>query len=554
MSDLGDISKFIEGSVPNLDWLKVDERAYQALDRLPKQNLDILPDLEEAWSHGDAPLHGNLEPNTGESLTMLDVGRRGPKMATVKEIARVAVKALNESSSVPAMVKLLASAFDQTSLQAAHPVLKQVVASFRQHQKQAATKAPGEFSGQRQTVAKKEASSKEQVQQGLEAVSKTATDESKKQQWKVAAEKAAPVVALLRREMLKGRSASDILKALKMSFDVRDLQATREHWEPLFRKVGLYGVVYSSQDSFPTCPEGADFLAKHASSVKGIVAGDKCGSCIFSQVGRCMMYGRRLVAKEGDLITAEMVQALLDEHKLSGRLPHDFQPTGETLEENLKAIHEAAMSPKPSAALNLRSTVERAFTGATRQHKTSPMTVREVVKTACQYMNEGLYGRELLAVLKSRFEERDIQASVPELKQVLAEQGLQGYKFVDPTVYDDYGKGCKVAARKFRTKTAVQYLKVGSKCNSCVHQTSPGFCSVIHKQLVVEPPYVDKAAEQKAILSSGSAIDVPLGNLVNSGLSMLQEYQLQQSGDVDLNPEAPSVEVSVELGTSEVKL
>jgi hypothetical protein len=165
-----------------------------------------------------------------------------------------------------------------------------------------------------------------------------------------------------------------------------------------------------------------------------------------------------------------------------------------------------------------------------------------------------LYSQELLAVLKSRFEERDIQAAVPELKQALVEQGLQGYKFVDPTVYDDYGRGCKTASRKFRTKTAVQYLKVGDKCSSCVHQTRPGFCSVIHKQLVVEPPYVDKAAEQQAILGSGSAIDIPLSSLVNSGLSMLQEYRLQRSGAIDLNPEAPSVEVSIELGTSEVKL
>lgn len=47
MADLGDISSFIkEGSVANLDWLDVDEKQYRELDTLPKQNLDISPDMQ----------------------------------------------------------------------------------------------------------------------------------------------------------------------------------------------------------------------------------------------------------------------------------------------------------------------------------------------------------------------------------------------------------------------------------------------------------------------------------------------------------------------------
>jgi len=560
MAELGDISKLIEGSEgpANIDWLNVDEAEYRETDVLPKQNLDIVPDLQAAWSHQDAPAHGNLEPNTGEPHTMLDVGLAGPKAATIEEIEGVAKKALDASSNVPAMVKFLASAFDSPSLQAAQTTLRTLVASFRQHQKQAMAKPEGAFSGHNQRPAKKKAASTEQVQQGLNILQQTSEQQSKTVQEKLAAVKAQPILTMLRREMLKGRSASDLVKAMKMSFDPRDIVATQQHWKPLFQQVGMYGAIYSTQDSFADCREGADFLNKHASSVRGVVAGEKCGSCIFSQVGRCMMYGRKLVAKKGDLITAEMVQAVLDEHKLAGRLPpqYDFQPTPDmTLASALKAIHQAAMEPKPTtASTNLRANVERAFMGSSVQHRGNSLTIREVVKTARRYMNEGLYGRDLLAALKGRFETRDLRAAVTELKLAISDQGLQGYKFIDPTVYDDYGKGCKEAARLYRTKAAVQYLKMGSKCVSCVHQAQPGHCSIIHKQLVTEPPYVDKAAEQQAILASGSAMDVPLSSLVHTGLSMGQEFQLQQSGNIDLHPEAPSVDVDVEFGSSEVKL
>ena len=46
MADLGDISGFLQdGNVSNLDWLDVSEEEYRKSETLPKQNLDIAPDL-----------------------------------------------------------------------------------------------------------------------------------------------------------------------------------------------------------------------------------------------------------------------------------------------------------------------------------------------------------------------------------------------------------------------------------------------------------------------------------------------------------------------------
>lgn len=54
MSDLGSLDLLLKDEseeVTNLDWLKVDEEDYRALKEvLPRQNLDSIPDLEQAWA------------------------------------------------------------------------------------------------------------------------------------------------------------------------------------------------------------------------------------------------------------------------------------------------------------------------------------------------------------------------------------------------------------------------------------------------------------------------------------------------------------------------
>jgi hypothetical protein len=417
-----------------------------------------------------------------------------------------------------------------------------------------AQKAANGFSGHQQYVPPQEQVDAHQV---LIAASNLTKKRDAADRQKLAAFKARPIVALLRREMLKGRSESELGQALRLAFDLRDLEETKAEWAPIFREAGLYGAVYSTQDSFDDCREGADLLNKHASKVRAIVAGDKCGSCIFNQVNRCMMYGRKLVASADEVLTAETVAAVIDEGRIAGKLPYEASRMnwGTTPAESLKALHKAASAPLGPTTATLRSSIETAFHGNPQVSQTSYLTKRDIVKTASQYMNEGLYGEDLLQALRGRFALVDIKAASADLKVILAEQGLQGIKYIDPTVYDDYGAGCKQAASQHRSRTAVQYLKVGGKCASCVHQTRVGYCSVINKQLVVEPPYVDKLAEQRAVLASGRSTEVSYESLMNNGLSMMQEYQLQHhEATIDLNTPTISIEASIEFGPQQVKL
>ncbi len=365
-----------------------------------------------------------------------------------------------------------------------------------------------------------------------------------------AARKAAPVVALLRREMLKGRSAPELIQALKLGFVVEELTATREHWEPLFREAGLYGTVYTTQSSFDECREGADFLSKHASPVRAIVAEAKCEGCIYNKIGRCLLYGKPLVKEASEVVTWQTAEAVLTEYKHAGRIASWAPGTdgyGKTPGEAIRAIHrDAAVKPGPAQAGVRTLDVVKAFHGGGPiAQTTSGLTRREIVKTARRYQNEGLYGNDMMLALKARFDVRDLVAAKEELRPVIAEQGLQGIFYVDPTVYDDYGRGCDEPARLFRAK-GVEYVKTGSACSSCVLQTQAGFCSKINKPLVSEPPYIDKAAQQREVLASGPSTEVSYGSIMNNGLTMMAEYQLQNGEmQVDVNNVVKKADIDV---------
>lgn len=650
--ELGDLGDFLkDGAVSNLDWLNVPEGPREPL---PRQNLDIVPDLEAAWSHTDES-PSTFVPNTGDApRTMGDMSQvHGPLRAAPADILRAARMAMMTSTDPKRIAHALTTRFDRESIGSVKTALSQVLAErgllggyyvsaadfpdcnkgsskpaafvkrfapearfllakeacgdcihlqagrcgvfhkqivmevpYTEELAEAvednqaakglkaasqgkepkerirlallATAAEGspDFTGRPQAKPKQAMMKAASKDQALATAGQLAKENEASAQQKLAAAKARPVIAMLRREMLKGRSEKDLLHAMRLAFDATLLQQTRAQWEPTFKSAGLYGAVYMHQADFDDCRQGADFVNKHGSKLRAIVAGNKCGSCIFSQAGRCLMYGRKLVASLEDVITPETVAAVLDEHKMAGRLPPAAvkQAWGNTPAEALKAIHRAATALQPTAIGDTRSVIERAFYGGLPQKVTSSVTKREIAKAASQYMNEGLYGEELGRVLRGRFEVTDLKAAREELKAVVAEQGLQGIKYIDPTVYDDYGHGCATAGRLHRSRAAVKFVKAGSKCGSCVHQSMPGVCSILSKQLVIEPPYINKAEEQRAILASGRATEVDYASLMQNNLTAMQEYELQNSGTIDLNPEGVVPQVTIEYGPHEVEL
>ena len=747
MADLGDIGAFLkEGSVPNLDWLDIDPTEYRSQDTLPKQNLDVVPDLESLWAHEDKPASTYVENKGSLPHTMGDLSEEhGHLRAKPEDVLKVARLALMQSDDLARLKDALSKRFDRESIHASRAVLANVIAErgllgrlyvdsadfsgcdrgatqpaefVRRYAKKArfviaktacgncvhAMTAP--TGGQTCSVFHKEiklrvpysdalAAEVEQLQRSNGKVVQ-ASDREPRERIRLAllaedvslsvpltpkpvdnvarlmrpveaqvvyekpAKKAAhdvigyalatgritvaeaqtayrtvssandlsvvrevhekvsgmeapahlyepvgqrgiqevtsevveqhliaasaltrkrdeaaktlvsgdrrqaaqqeknarPIVALLRREMLKGRGKAELASVLKHAATATDIKEMAPYLMPLLKEAGLYGVIYSTQESFDDCRVGADFLATYNPAVRGVVAGDKCDSCIYNKMSRCLMYGKPLVKEAADLYTQETVFQVAQEHRMVGLDVTSAQVEGQGHRAVLASMHDIArnqiaqnhQTPVARMAQNLAQahTMNRSGDGANG----SSITKREIVKTARRFLNEGLYGQDLLSALKRRFEARDLTAAASDLRPFVAEQGLQGIHYVDPTVYDDYGKGCKEAASLHRTRL-VPYLKQGSKCGSCVHQTKPGFCSVVAKSLVEDPPYIDKVAQQREILASGRSTEVSYESLMNNGLTMMAEYQLQHGGfDVDVDPVKVAETLGLDFGNA----
>jgi hypothetical protein len=674
MADLGDISAILkEGTVNNLEWLDVDDKAYRDLADLPKQNLDFAPDLEAAWNHRDEAPATHLIPNKDVPRTMGDLSEIHGKLASdeiLQRVSKVARLALMQSTDPACFSNALKTRFDSWTLQAARPMLASILQErgllgryyidaqdFPSCSKKA-SKSESDFvkrnggsarfllakdqcldcvhnakstcsvfhkelvlevpysSELANAVEHSQCACGKQVQASSQdpreriraaylaedvrvagpvetpkpvvnpihqlkaagdppkvhlpvLASQNQHNIAEQLAWappiegRVAAfknassRKAFDVCTFLQREMLKGRSESDLLQALKLSFTLDDLRTTRSSWEPIYKEAGLYGTVYSTQEAFDNCHEGADFIAKHNHLIKGIVASAKCATCIYSKLSRCLVYGKKLVARAEDLYTEETVRQAVWEHKQAGNLGAGAESYkwGETPVQALKEIYRTASAATPQPQIPMRAYVEQAFCGGSIGYSTSGLTKRDVVKTASRFLNEGLYGERLLTALKGRFDARDLLASQAELKVAMSEQGLQGIYYVDPTVYTDYGSTCDEGARLHRARQ-VPYVKLGSKCQTCVLQRHPGFCSKYAKHLVVEPPYTDKLAQQRELLASGPADEVSVASLMSHNPSAVADLvQLKSGMDIELNPTPEkSPTISVEMGGATINL
>jgi hypothetical protein len=635
MSDLGDIGNFLkDGSLTDLSWLDVDENEYRKNDTLPRQNLDIVPDLEALWDHEDKPSTAYLEPNTGAPRTMGDLSQvHGHLRSSPADIVRATKFAMMQTTDASRIAESLKQRFDESSLKVARRVIAEVLSErgllgniyveasdFSKCSSGIGTEVAQKTEAP-YVVAKPEcvecvharktatglscatfhkeivvnvpwsealAEKTEKAQRAKGKDVKEASDRTPKERVRLAVlasnvctgkalevkpvldpsrhlrpvtavqavarpKTVSPVLETVRRELLKGRGQYELARALKLAFDKETLEKTRSEWEPSIRLAGVFGVAYITQESFADCQEGADFLSRHNPGVKHVVTGSKCNGCFHNKVSRCLLYGKSLVRSVKDAVTSDVATAVLRDRIASGHLDpmmaHRTWPSDPS--EALRAIHAAV-----EKGVENQRQVQRAFVGAPRK-TTAEEIVREtpVVKMARRYLNEGLYGDQLLEALRTHFTSSDLVASGRGLKVVLANQGLQGIHYVDPTMYEDYGRGCDEASRLHRSRL-VPVVQAGSKCAGCVLQTRPGYCSKLNKDLV---PSIEMTSElrelRKNVLASGQATETRFENLMNNGSRTVLEFEMSRRAmDVEVDPALIDDPISIALGTGEIKL
>ena len=166
----------------------------------------------------------------------------------------------------------------------------------------------------------------------------------------------------------------------------------------------------------------------------------------------------------------------------------------------------------------------------------------EVRRFISHLMNTGLSGKNLQTKILARYSREDLR-KVPEIgRSLAAEDGVQGFYFVDPSAYKDYGKGCIEGSKLFRKQSSdknTKYILAGASCTGCMHQTAPSWCNKYAKKIARNIP--DSVRREAADRRKLPVImdRAPIHNPVS-------EFELQSELPIDLNgSRASGLDISI---------
>lgn len=165
----------------------------------------------------------------------------------------------------------------------------------------------------------------------------------------------------------------------------------------------------------------------------------------------------------------------------------------------------------------------------------------EVRRTISHLMNTGLCGSRLKKVILSRYTKRDL-STIPEVGATLSSaDGIQGFYYIDPTAYADYGNGCNSGSKALKNSVAANILAC-HKCTGCKLQTAPGWCSKYAKKLARSVP--DSALSEAKI-----RISLPIAPKMERVEDPVEKYQLSSELSIDMDGSKSNLlEISIPSG------
>lgn len=127
---VGDSPKSKRASLPDLNWLNVDPASYRMHDTLPKQNLDIAPDLKAIWDH--SPEGGfHLVPNQDRMTTNAsDIDKTAMDLSEGQKVQLMvgyAKRAMIGGLTGDALRKAIQGKFDSVTIASGAPKLKKLL-------------------------------------------------------------------------------------------------------------------------------------------------------------------------------------------------------------------------------------------------------------------------------------------------------------------------------------------------------------------------------------------------------------------------------------------
>jgi hypothetical protein len=302
---------------------------------------------------------------------------------------------------------------------------------------------------------------------------------------------------------LPGRAYIGYARRMMAGFDDTKVLATSTDPElrSLVKEYGLLGHTYLDMDAIGGCRKTLAFIENRKISPDFLVRREAtCGICQDAKDGACAQLCKRHVMvpsidsfRNSEDLGRQMFAMALERAVIQKRVSHaQAANVSSNIRSNMNWVRLTSQmnlaQPPPEEEKVYTRTAYSFHHGHSGSHTASKtMDPNEIQRSVSHMMNSGLKGRRLVAAIKSRYTKSDL-IQAPEIGKFASENdGVQGFYFIDPTVYPDYGKSCSRGASAFRNKS-IPYIKIGSKCVGCNYQLAPGKCSKYAKELIREVP------------------------------------------------------------------
>jgi hypothetical protein len=274
----------------------------------------------------------------------------------------------------------------------------------------------------------------------------------------------------------------------------------------LVSEFGILGHTYLDMDALGGCRKTLAFLKSKDIRPEYIIRRSAtCGICKCNKDGACAQISNLSKIVQTKLEVGRLnFSTALERAIHQGRISLDqARIVASNLKDDMNWVHLTSqmnrhVPPSEEVRVYDRGHQEFFFGSASTESsiKTNPEEIR---KTISHLMNSGLRGRKLVAAIQSRYTKSDL-VQVPEIGKFASENdGVQGFYFIDPTVYSDYGKGCVRGSSVLKDKS-VPYIIAGSKCTGCTCQLVPGKCSKYARDIIRNVPDEVRIAAKRVAL------------------------------------------------------
>jgi hypothetical protein len=334
-------------------------------------------------------------------------------------------------------------------------------------------------------------------------------------------------------------------RRMMAGFDDRNvlLSSTDSELRTLSNEYGLLGYSYLDMDALGGCRKTLSFIKERNLSPDYIVKrNSSCEVCKNLNDGACSILCKsHKITKNTKKIERSSFACAIERALQQNRITFDqARVITSNVTDNMdwRRLTSQLNVFEPASGVNKYASGSSSFFHGrqTFDSNESKVNLNDIRIAISHFLNVGLKGSRLVAAITNMYTKSDL-VRAPEIGLYASNNdGVQGYYFIDPSVYPDYGQGCSRGSSMFK-KNNVPYLVAGDKCTGCTYQLVPGKCSKYAKDLLRSIPDEARVAfKKKNVPITKETVENPIEKYeLASELSF--DVESVKSNNIDINIE-----------------